>query len=256
MLPLDSLLTPAHLHLALNHVPIIGVSVACLPLLIGILFHSRGALASGLLAVLLCVGTMPVIMETGEGAQEAFADGSLSPGMDAAGKAAFREHSGRAKFTAPVAYAAAILALVALLALIKFPRQAAWIGWAVLVGCLLTVALGIWTAEAGGRIRHAEFREAAAAAESGASSFPAGGTPGMPAFFATPPSPAGASAPESPSSPAPSPIPEPSAASAPNPEASVPAVTVPAPEAASTTASPTAPTLSEGESAGVVTNAP
>jgi hypothetical protein len=154
------LFTPAHLHLAINHVPIIGLTVACLPVLIGILFHSRGALASGLLAVILCAGTMPAIMETGEAAQESFADGSIDPGMDAAGKAAFREHSHRAKATAPVVYAAGILALVALIALIKFPRQAAWIGWAVLLGSTLSIALSIWTAEAGGRIRHTEFRPA------------------------------------------------------------------------------------------------
>lgn len=155
---MESLFTPAHIHLAINHVPIIGLAVACLPVMIGILFHSRGSLASGLLAVILCAGTMPFIMETGEEAQESFVDGSISPGMDVAGKAAFREHSHRAKATAPVVYAAGILALVALLALIKFPRQAAWIGWAVLVGSTLSIALSVWTAEAGGRIRHPEFR--------------------------------------------------------------------------------------------------
>jgi len=155
---METLLTPAHIHLAINHVPIIGLAVACLPVLIGILFHSRGALASGLLAVILCAGAMPFIMETGEEAYESFTDGSISPGMDVAGKAAFREHGHRAKFTAPVVYAAGILSLVALLALIKFPRQAAWIGWAVLVGSTLSIALSVWTAEAGGRIRHPEFR--------------------------------------------------------------------------------------------------
>jgi hypothetical protein len=159
------LFTLAHLHLAINHVPIIGIAVACLPVLIGILFHSRGALASGLLAVILCAGTMPLIMQTGEGAQESFVDGSIDPGMDVAGKAAFREHSHRAKITAPMVYAAGILALVALLALIKFPRQAAWIGWAVLLGCTLSIALSVWTAEAGGRIRHTEFRPVAKPSE-------------------------------------------------------------------------------------------
>ena len=155
---METLFTPAHLHLAINHVPIIGLSVACLPHLIGILFHSRGALASGLLAVILCAATMPAIMETGEAAQESFADGSIEPGMDVAGKTAFREHSHRAKATAPVVYAAGILALVALLSLISFPRQAAWISWAVILGSVLSIALSIWTAEAGGRIRHPEFR--------------------------------------------------------------------------------------------------
>jgi len=155
---MSSLFTPAHLHLALNHVPIIGLTVASLPLLIGIIFHSRGALASGLLAVICCAGAMPVIMETGEGARDAFFDGSAQPDLDKGGYDSLKQHAGRAKATAPVVYAAGILALVALLALTKFPRQAAWIGWAVLVGNLLSVALSVWTAEAGGRIRHAEFR--------------------------------------------------------------------------------------------------
>ena len=157
---METLFTPAHLHIAINHVPIIGLAVACLPVLIGILFHSRGALASGLLAVILCAGVMPAIMETGETAQESFVDGSIDPGMDIAGKAAFREHSHRAKATAPVVYAAGILAAVSLLALIRFPRQAAWIGWAVLLGSTLSIGLSVWTAEAGGRIRHTEFRPA------------------------------------------------------------------------------------------------
>ena len=155
---MPSLFTPAHLHLAINHVPIIGLAVAALPLLIGILFKSRGALASGLLAVILCVGTLPAIMETGEAAQESFVDGSIEPGMDAAGKAAFREHSGRAKFTAPVVYAAGLLAIIALASLIKFPRESAIISWAVLIGVVLSISLSVWTAEAGGRIRHSEFR--------------------------------------------------------------------------------------------------
>jgi MFS superfamily sulfate permease-like transporter len=152
------LFTPAHLHLAINHVPIIGLTVACLPVLIGILFHSRGALASGLLAVILCTSVMPAIMKTGGGAYDSFMDGSIEPGLDDAGKTALRQHAHRADATAPVVYAAGILALVALLALTKFPLQAAWISWAVLLGCTFAIALSVWTAEAGGRIRHSEFR--------------------------------------------------------------------------------------------------
>jgi len=152
------LFTPAHLHLAINHVPIIGLTVACLPVLIGILFHSRGALASGLLAVILCTTVMPAIMKTGGSAYDSFMDGSIEPGLDDAGKTALRQHAHRADATAPVVYAAGILALVALLVLTKFPLQAAWISWAVLLGCTFAIALSVWTAEAGGRIRHSEFR--------------------------------------------------------------------------------------------------
>jgi MFS superfamily sulfate permease-like transporter len=155
---MDTLFSPAHLHVALNHVPIIGLSVACLPILIGIVFHSRGALASGLLAVILCACTMTAVMQTGGAAYDAFMDGSIQPGLDEAGRTALRQHAHRADITAPLVYAAGILALLSLLALIKFPRQAAWIGWAVLLGCTISIGLSIWTAEAGGWIRHPEFR--------------------------------------------------------------------------------------------------
>lgn len=157
-----SVFSPAHLHVALNHAPIIGLSVAIVPVLIGILTHSRAALFSGLLAVLLCVGTVPAIMSTGEAARDQLVDGSVEPEMDAAGSAACRIHAGRARTTAPVAYAAGLLALVSMIALIRFPRQAAWIGWGVILGCMLTIALSVWTALEGGRIRHPEFREASA----------------------------------------------------------------------------------------------
>ena len=183
---MSSLFTPAHLHLALNHVPIIGLAVACLPVLVGILFHSRGALVSGLLAVLLCAGTTPVIMETGEAAREAFVDGSVQPAPDDAGNAAFHQHAGRARATAPVVYAAGILALVALLAVIRYPRQAAWIGGAVLAGCLLSIALSVWTAEAGGRIRHEEFRASLAPLPSPAPSPSASSSTPMPSPMAVP----------------------------------------------------------------------
>ena len=190
---MQTLFTAAHIHLAINHVPIIGLAVACVSVLIGILFHSRGALAAGLVAILLCVGTMPLIMQTGEAARESFVDGTIDPGMDAAGNAAFKQHAHRAAATAPVVYAVGILALVALLALLKFPRQAAWIGWAVLLGSAISISLSIWTAEAGGRIRHTEFRSLE---ESLASPVPTPTSTATPETSATPAAPPTATIPE------------------------------------------------------------
>jgi hypothetical protein len=120
--------------------------------------------------------------------------------MDVAGKAAFREHSHRANFTAPVVYAAGILSLVALLALIKFPRQAAWIGWAVLVGNTLSIALSVWTAEAGGRIRHSEFRPESKSTTQPQLQSQGEGTPPAPEFVPSPsPSPSASMTPLPPS---------------------------------------------------------
>ncbi|MBM3857844.1 MAG: hypothetical protein FJ390_07805 [Verrucomicrobia bacterium] len=153
-------LTPAHLHLALNHIPIIGLAFASLPILVGILAQSRTTIAAGLLATLLCAGAMPTIMQTGSEASHSFKEGKTLPPLDDAGKIALHMHAGRADKTAPVVYACAILALLALLALVKFPQAALWLSSAVLLGNAISISLGIWTAQAGGRIRHAEFRPA------------------------------------------------------------------------------------------------
>ncbi len=151
-------LTPAHLHLALNHIPIIGLAFSCLPIVIGILAQSRTTIAAGLIATLLCAGAMPTIMQTGSEASHSFKEGKTLPPLDEAGRIALHMHAGRADKTTPVIYACAILALFALLALVKFPKAALWLTSAVLLGNAISISLSIWTAEAGGRIRHLEFR--------------------------------------------------------------------------------------------------
>lgn len=151
-------LTPAHLHLMLNHIPIIGIAMASFSIFIGILAQSRTTIATGLLATLLCAAAMPTIMESGSKAAHAFKEGSLLPPLDEAGKAALHMHASRADKTTPVVYASALLAVLALLALIKFPKAARWIAAAVLLGNGAAVLLAIWTADAGGRIRHKELR--------------------------------------------------------------------------------------------------
>lgn len=150
--------TPAHLHLALNHIPIIGLAFASLPIVIGILAQSRTTIAAGLLATLLCAGAMPTIMQTGKEASHSFKEGKALPPFDDAGKTALHIHDNRADKTAPVIYACGLLALFALLALVKFSQAALWLSGAVLLGNIISILLSIWTAEAGGRIRHLEFR--------------------------------------------------------------------------------------------------
>ncbi len=46
--------TPEHLHVALNHVALIGFAVAIIPLLVALMRKDRGALLSALLIVLFC----------------------------------------------------------------------------------------------------------------------------------------------------------------------------------------------------------
>lgn len=151
-------LSSAHLHLALNHIPIIGIAVASFPILIGMIAPCRTTLATGLIATILCAAAMPTIMETGHQAAHDFREGVITPALDEAGKTALHLHAVRARATTPIIYATAILSLLTLLLLIKFPRQATWIACAVLLGNSVSIGFSIWTADAGGHIRHTEFR--------------------------------------------------------------------------------------------------
>ena len=155
---IDINLSAAHLHLALNHIPIIGLAVSCLPIVIGILAQCRTTIATGLLATILCAAAMPTVIQTGEEAAHSFKIGVTMPPLDEAGKIALHIHSGRAKKTTPVIYASALLAMMSLLALIKFPKAATWLAATVILGNAFSIALSIWTADAGGRLRHLEFR--------------------------------------------------------------------------------------------------
>ncbi|HLB33585.1 MAG: hypothetical protein A3F67_08615 [Verrucomicrobia bacterium RIFCSPHIGHO2_12_FULL_41_10] len=156
-------LTPAHLHLALNHIPIIGLAFASFPIVIGILARCRTTIATGLLATLLCASVMPTIMQTGHDASQNFKSGINQPPLDEAGKIALHLHANRARKTTPVVYSSALLAILALLALIKFSHPsfanaATWLSAAVLLGNTIAILLAIWTADAGGHIRHLELR--------------------------------------------------------------------------------------------------
>lgn len=153
--------SPAHLHVALNHIPIIGLAVASFPIVIGIVAQCRTTIATGLLATLLCAALMPAIMQTGGKAADAFDHGTIQSSLDDAGKNALNVHANRAETTTPVVYASALLAILALLALIKFKTAATWLSFAVILGNTAAILLGMWTAEAGGMIRHLEFRSKA-----------------------------------------------------------------------------------------------
>jgi hypothetical protein len=156
--------TPEHLHVALNHVALIGLPVAIIPLTIALLRKDRGALLSGLLIVLLCGLSIPVVMETGDGAAERLATGAAGAQMDRAAAAFLNEHEHRADIAAVFVYIATGLAAAGLLVMRFAPRHQYKLAAFVLAGCIICTALLVWTAEAGGQIRHPEFRPAPASA--------------------------------------------------------------------------------------------
>ena len=156
--------TPEHLHVALNHVALIGLAVAIIPLTIFLLRKDRGALLSGLLIVLLCGLSIPVVMETGDGAAEWLATGEAGVQIDQTAAFFLHEHEERADITAVFVYIATALAAAGLLIMRFAPQHQYKAAAVLLVGCIICTALLVWTAQAGGCIRHPEFRPASALA--------------------------------------------------------------------------------------------
>ena len=153
---------PEYLHILLNHLPLVGLAVATVATLAALILRNRGAIVIGLVLMALLAATAWPVMETGEGAYN-----RVRPLADEDGKRALRQHMDLAEDWGKLYYATAAAALLALVAAWKNPR---WM-WplAILTVLLATTSLvvGALIAEAGGRIRHPEFRPGVPPAQEG-----------------------------------------------------------------------------------------
>jgi hypothetical protein len=146
-------LSPAHLHLVLNHVPVLGTLLfAPLVLLWGLARRSRDVTLTGLLlAVLLAVTAVPIYL-TGEPAEDQLKG---QPWLE---KARVEVHEDRAEGGLVAVLATGAAALVTLwLSRGGRPVGRPWVG-VVLVGLLVSAVLFALAALAGGQIRHDELR--------------------------------------------------------------------------------------------------
>ena len=144
---------PEYLHLLLNHLPIIGLAVAALVTAAALALRNRGAIVIGLALIALLSASAWPVMETGEGARD-----RLRRTLDDDSKHALRRHMDLAEDWVMLFYATAAVAIVALLAAWKKPK---WMGPPAMLAVLLAIASLVAVAaiaEAGGRIRHPEFR--------------------------------------------------------------------------------------------------
>ncbi|HET7612631.1 MAG TPA: hypothetical protein VFK26_01800 [Gemmatimonadaceae bacterium] len=140
-----------HIHLLLNHVPVVGALVALIlfsaALLLRDVVSTKFALAftAGLAAVAIAV------YFTGEPAEEAVEH------LAGVTKSTIHEHEEAAELTTIVIGVLGGLSLLALLWL-RSKRAPRWMAAAGLVGTLAISALMGWTANLGGQIRHTEIQ--------------------------------------------------------------------------------------------------
>jgi hypothetical protein len=148
--------TPEHLHLALNHFPILGVPIAGAVIARGVFAKNEESLRVGFFLLMICAAFTPVIMSTGSSASDAY-DGADF--VDSPGYVWMTTHGERAETTAIVAYVAGALGLVGFISGYFFKKFLRLTGILALSAAFITGALAVWTADSGGKIRRPDFRE-------------------------------------------------------------------------------------------------
>ena len=143
-----------HLHLLLNHFPIIGTMVGAGLFLISFLVRAEDLRRSSLFVfVVMALLTIPAFM-TGVGAQEKMvADPSVSNTL-------IQRHEGAAELAVWFMEITGALAVVALWQSIRKASPARWSKSAIVVFSIATVGLMARTGNTGGEIRHLEVRSA------------------------------------------------------------------------------------------------
>ena len=151
-------MTGTHLHLIINHVPILGAAFAAVLLLVS-LRYGRAILQRTALALLVVVALAGTAAKySGEPAEDAVR------GMPGVTREAIEEHEELAEKSF---LAAAVLGVLALGVLVRWrtteiPRSAAL---AALAGSLVVAGMMGFTGLLGGQIRHTEVRTGATAAD-------------------------------------------------------------------------------------------
>ena len=144
---------PEYLHVLLNPLPIYGLAVALMGLVIGLLLRSRRGQVVALSLILLAAASAWPVFALGERSS----DRVLSM-TDDDGGAWLKEHEHRADQFITLFYVLAALSLVALVLPAKIPKSGWLLSLTTLLVGLVVLGMGTYIAQAGGKIRHREFR--------------------------------------------------------------------------------------------------
>ena len=147
-------MNPAHLHLLLNHIPIVGSLFSLCLLASGILFKSKPVERAGLISlIVVSLLTIPAFL-TGEGAEEAVERivGISDHYME--------EHEELAEVALWIMMTTGALALIALAWSFFGSRQSKLLSWVTVLGAAVTFSVMVQVGNHGGKIRHSEIRTA------------------------------------------------------------------------------------------------
>ena len=145
-------MSAAHVHLLLNHIPILGTIGGLLLLGYGMIRKSEDVKRASLFAfTITALVTIPVYL-TGDGTAQIV--GNL-PGVSTA---IIAQHDTAATFTIVAIEILGIVSLLSLWLSRRSPEIKRKLVFAVLVLAIIASGLGAWTGNLGGQIRHTEVR--------------------------------------------------------------------------------------------------
>ena len=144
----------AHLHLIINHFPLVGIVIGVLVLAFGLLLKKNQVVVTALGIFILCAITTALSFKTGEGAEE------IVENIAGVSHELIHEHEETAeRFGLPM-YGIAFLSVVSLFLANKGFKFSQYLNVAILVLALFVTYLSIKVGTTGGEIRHTEIREA------------------------------------------------------------------------------------------------
>lgn len=142
----------AHLHMVVNHFPIIGTIFGLGILVAGIVLKNKTIKNTAYCLFVVAAVFAAISMGTGEGAVEMVED------MPSVGKQIIHEHEEIAEKLAIVLYLLGLVSIVGLYMNYKNHAKASLVSFIALTICVVAVFLAQQTGTTGGEIRHTEIR--------------------------------------------------------------------------------------------------
>jgi uncharacterized membrane protein len=143
----------AHLHMVVNHFPIIGTIFGLGILIAGIFLKNNTIKNVAYILFVVAAIFAALSMATGEGAEEVVED------LPNVGNQIIHAHEEMAEKLALVLYALGLVSLLGLFLNYKKHAKANLVSYLAVIVAIIGVFLGKQTATTGGEVRHTEIRE-------------------------------------------------------------------------------------------------
>jgi uncharacterized membrane protein len=142
----------AHLHMVVNHFPIIGIIFGLGILIGGMVFKNKALQNTAYILFIICMVFGKVSMFTGEKAEDIVENIGISHDL-------IHEHEELAEGFMKVAYGMGILAIISLIANVKNHPKAKLFAFLTLILAIVAAIMSKDVGTSGGEIRHTEIRE-------------------------------------------------------------------------------------------------